>query len=620
MGSNSAGGNTDTTNASCPPSQADVNEGYVDCTDIASTGNNATPGGSYNNSSLDVFFNGQPVPQQSTAALSSGGALAGGTVSVTGGTNWWGSSGGAPNTGPYGDDQVGNMYQVNAPGVFIGTSRATAVPVTNSTVTIGGNSYACTGAEATPTSATNPGVGPNPCTMTVGQPSGSFQVPAGLASGVYNVYIDESNTTPLPGNGPNDSYQTARGTNLGTAESVTQLVIGAPVFTSGTSTTFNENSPGTFAVTATGDTPISYTETGSLPSGVTLASNGTLSGTPAFGTAGSYPITITATDANSNTTTQAFTLTVATSVPVFTSAASTTFAENSASTFSVTANGDTPIGYTESGALPSGVSLATNGTLSGTAALGTAGSYPIIITATDANSNTATQNFTLTVTATAPVFTSAASTTFAENNAGTFSVTATGDTPIGYTETGTLPSGVSLATNGTLSGTPAFGTAGSYPITITATDANANTTTQAFTLTVTATAPVFTSAHLDHLRREQRRHLLGHRHRGHPDRLHRDRVASLGSQPGDRRHPVGHPGLRHRRQLPDHHHRHRRQLQHHHPGLHPHGDRHGTGVHLGSIDYLRREQRGHLLGHRQRGHPDRLHRDRDAALGSHPWA
>ena len=75
LGSNSAGGNTDTTNASCPPSQADVNEGYVDCTDIASTGNNATPGGSYNNSTLDVFFNGQPVPQQSTATLSSGGAL-----------------------------------------------------------------------------------------------------------------------------------------------------------------------------------------------------------------------------------------------------------------------------------------------------------------------------------------------------------------------------------------------------------------------------------------------------------------------------------------------------------------------------------------------------------------
>ena len=51
---------------------------------------------------------------------------------------------------------------------------------------------------------------------------------------------------------------------------------------------------------------------GSLPSGVTLATNGTLSGTPAAGTTGSYPITIKATDANANTSTQSFTLTVAT--------------------------------------------------------------------------------------------------------------------------------------------------------------------------------------------------------------------------------------------------------------------------------------------------------------------
>ena len=81
---------------------------------------------------------------------------------------------------------------------------------------------------------------------------------------------------------------------------------------------------------------------------MSLGADGTLAGTPAFGTAGSYPITITATDANSNTSTQSFTLTVTASAPVFTSAASTTFAEGTAGTFAVTANGDTPIGYTES--------------------------------------------------------------------------------------------------------------------------------------------------------------------------------------------------------------------------------------------------------------------------------
>ena len=135
---------------------------------------------------------------------------------MTGGTNWWGANDGAPNAGPYGDFQnsASNFYPVGAPQVFIGTSRATAVPVVNSTVTIPANTYVCTGAESTT-------VGPNPCTLTVGQPTGTFQVPAGLAPGTYNIYIDESNTTPLPGNGPNDAYQTAEGTNLGTVESVT---------------------------------------------------------------------------------------------------------------------------------------------------------------------------------------------------------------------------------------------------------------------------------------------------------------------------------------------------------------------------------------------------------------
>ena len=57
----------------------------------------------------------------------------------------------------------------------------------------------------------------------MGQPTGTFQVPSGLAPGAYNIYIEESNTTPLPGNGPNDAYQTARGTSLGTVLSTTPL-------------------------------------------------------------------------------------------------------------------------------------------------------------------------------------------------------------------------------------------------------------------------------------------------------------------------------------------------------------------------------------------------------------
>ena len=48
---------------------------------------------------------------------------------------------------------------------------------------------------------------------------------------------------------------------------------------------------------------------GALPGGVTLSSAGVLSGTPASGTVGSYPVTVTATNGISPAATQAFTLT-----------------------------------------------------------------------------------------------------------------------------------------------------------------------------------------------------------------------------------------------------------------------------------------------------------------------
>jgi hypothetical protein len=84
-----------------------------------------------------------------------------------------------------------------------------------------------------------------------------------------------------------------------------------------------------------------------------------------------------------------------------------------------------------------------------------------------------------------PTFTSAAATSFIVGRAGTFQVLATGDPATdGYSETGTLPAGVTFADDGTLSGTPAPGTSGTYPIAITASNGPSSSTTQAFTLTV----------------------------------------------------------------------------------------------------------------------------------------
>ena len=227
----------------------------------------------------------------------------------------------------------------------------------------------------------------------------------------------------------------------------------------------------------------------------------TLSGTPAPGTGGMYPITITAYNSIGTQATQSFTLTVQ-QPPAVTSGASATFTAGSAGTFTVTTSGFPAAALTEHGPLPSGVTFVDNGdgtgTLAGTPAAGTGGLYPITIKASNGVGSDATQSFTLTVDE-APAVTSGASTTFTAGSDGTFTVTTSGFPAPALSETGPLPSGVTLTDNGdgtaSLSGTPAAGTGGVYPITITAGNGVGNAT-QSFTLTVDE-APSFQSGAAD---------------------------------------------------------------------------------------------------------------------------
>jgi hypothetical protein len=246
------------------------------------------------------------------------------------------------------------------------------------------------------------------------------------------------------------------------------------------------------------------TKTGSLPAGVSFTDNGdgtaTLAGTPAAGTAGSYPLTISATN-SAGTRQQSFTLTV-TEAPSITSADHTTFAVGTAGSFTVTTS-PAAATITRTGTLPAGVTFTDNGngtaTLAGTPAAGSGGTYALSLTATNP-SGTGTQSFTLTVNELA-TFTSADHATFIIGTANSFTVTTVAGFPTAttITETGSLPSGVSFTDNGdgtaTLAGNPASGTTGSYPLTISATNGT-GTRQQSFTLTVQPpnSSPVITSA------------------------------------------------------------------------------------------------------------------------------
>ena len=186
----------------------------------------------------------------------------------------------------------------------------------------------------------------------------------------------------------------------------------------------------------------------------------------------------------------------ATRAVTITSGNGTTFTVGTAGTFTVTTTGAPPAtSVTATGALPTGVTFtpgSTTGTLSGTPAPGTGGTYPLTITASNGTAPNATQAFTLVVNE-APAITSAATATFNVGSPGTHTVLATGFPAPTFSVNGALPSGVAFdPATGVLSGTPAAGTLGTYPLTFTAANGTPPSATQNFTLTVGAgnNAPV----------------------------------------------------------------------------------------------------------------------------------
>jgi uncharacterized protein YhjY with autotransporter beta-barrel domain len=227
--------------------------------------------------------------------------------------------------------------------------------------------------------------------------------------------------------------------------------------------------PYTFEVTA-----------GSLPAGLTLATDGTLSGTPT--TVGSFNFTVTATDATTGTgspftKSEPYTL-VINGVPL-TLTPSTVPDATYGSAYTpvvLSASGGTgPYSFeVTAGALPPGLALATDGTLSGTPTQ--AGTFPYTVTATDAEGSTGSQPYTLTVAAVVPDAPSIDSVTAgdaqaqvtvsapaSDGGASIASYTATAS-PGGATATLAGPSGGTITVPGLTNGT-------AYTFTVTATNA-----------------------------------------------------------------------------------------------------------------------------------------------------
>jgi hypothetical protein len=222
----------------------------------------------------------------------------------------------------------------------------------------------------------------------------------------------------------------------------------------------------------------------SLPGGLTLSGSGLLSGTPSV--VGAFNFTVTATDVNGCTGSALLTLSIG--CPAL-SVTPTTLPQGTVGTaYNQTLNGNggaAPYSFAlaHGASLPSGLSLSTGGALSGTPTA--AGSFSFAVNVTDGRSCTGSSTVALTLVC--PTLTVSPATLPQGSVGQLYNQTLNGNggaAPYTFAlaNGSSLPNGLMLASNGTLSGTPTA--TGTSNFTVNVTDQRGCTGSSTITLTI----------------------------------------------------------------------------------------------------------------------------------------
>jgi hypothetical protein len=234
--------------------------------------------------------------------------------------------------------------------------------------------------------------------------------------------------------------------------------------------------PGTVGVaydqtlTATGDEATWSLESSTLPAGLNLASNGNITGTPTTAVAAKEFTVIAMNDTGYDS--KVLYITIVAATPVITTASLPNGTVTVEYNQTLVATGVKPITWALDGGttLPAGLTLSAAGVISGKPTVVTAGTpTPFTVKATNGKGSI-TKEFSITIAAAAPAITTATLPNGKLGEAYNQTLTATGTPTIKWTLDGgsTLPTGLSLAENGTISGTPTA--AGTKTFTVKATN------------------------------------------------------------------------------------------------------------------------------------------------------
>ncbi len=346
------------------------------------------------------------------------------------------------------------------------------------------------------TSLTGSG-GSKPYTWGAGStlPAGLTLSSNGQLSGTPTAAGSYSFTVNLKDNS-NPNQSASKSLSLSINSQTSQLTVGSttlPGATVGQAYTATLGASG-------GTSPYAWTATTALPAGLALSANGVLSGSPTA--TGTFTIGVSVSDSSSTkqTATGSFKVTVvAAAAPLViatTSFPAATVGTSFSSTLSAS-GGSSPYVWSATTAVPTGLVLNSNGTLSGTPSA--AGTFNIGVKVVDnaVPSQSASKTLSLAVAA-APTAPLSITTTSVPNGTSGQSYNVSllasgGSTPYAWTATTSLPAGISLGSNGSLSGTPSA--SGTFTIGVKVSDSSSTvkTATASYTLTVAAAAPTAVS-------------------------------------------------------------------------------------------------------------------------------
>jgi len=333
----------------------------------------------------------------------------------------------------------------------------------------------------------------------------SYALTGSLPAGVTFSGNTVSGTPTVPGSSnftitATDTGSTGTGAPFSIAQNYTLTVAAAAIVVS--PATLPDATAGTAysqTLTASGGVAAySFSlSAGSLPAGLTLSTGGALSGTPTE--AGSFSITVTATDANGQTGSRAYTLVVGAPTLTMTPPPGTLSAPYGvpfSQTFAVSGSPG-PYNRVMIGSLPTGLTIS-GYTISGTPTQ--LGSFNISIMMVDSGLTgtgapfSITQNYTIEVAAPTVVVSPTTLPNPATGVAYSQTLTASGGiAPYSFAlSSGSLPAGITLGSGGALTGTPTE--VGSFNFTVTTTDSFSQVGSRAYTLVIGAPTLVMTPA------------------------------------------------------------------------------------------------------------------------------